>query len=167
MYIKKRRRYGIIEYVIQRGDDLIRLSVRFGVPVCMLIYANGLREKRDFGVGKRLQIPNADFCAHCTRGYLVREGDTVYGIAEKNGMAMHELLALNGLAQPNELHAGMRLTVEPTPGDFIYTVKPAETLFDIAQRFGISEEEIMQKNGIGEEIYPGMQLRLQKREYEV
>jgi hypothetical protein len=44
-------------YVVQRGDTLFRISVRFGVPLADLVAANNIRNARLIWVGQRLTIP--------------------------------------------------------------------------------------------------------------
>ena len=59
--------------------------------------------------------------------------------------------------------AGNRAPVEQR-GPGWYTVKPSDTLYSIAWRYGLEHEQLAQWNGIGdnEPIFPGQRLRLLK-----
>ncbi|HIQ01236.1 MAG TPA: LysM domain-containing protein, partial [Anaerolineales bacterium] len=43
--------------------------------------------------------------------YTVREGDTLAGIAAAHGVSLEELIAANGLGDPNLIHAGQVLVI--------------------------------------------------------
>jgi LysM repeat protein len=43
--------------------------------------------------------------------YTVQDGDTLYDIAKKLGVSVDDLLALNNLANPNDLKLGQVLNV--------------------------------------------------------
>ncbi len=45
------------------------------------------------------------------RSYTVRKGDTIGGIAAKQGISAKQLMAMNDLTSPRQLKAGMKLTV--------------------------------------------------------
>ena len=44
----------------------------------------------------------------------------------------------------------------------VYTVRSGDTLYKIAKRYGVSTNQIMKLNSIGEEIRPGMKLKIPK-----
>ena len=48
--------------------------------------------------------------------YVVAEGDTLYGIAVRFGVDLAEIVAVNGLADPNDIQVGQELIV-PKSGD--------------------------------------------------
>ena len=47
-------------------------------------------------------------------------------------------------------------------GYTVYTVKSGDTLYKIAKNHGVSTNQIMKLNGIGENIRPGMKLKIPK-----
>lgn len=78
------------------------------------------------------------------RVYTVVEGDTVSGIAIRFGLDIETLRWSNpGLARnPDRLYPGDRLIILPVRGAY-HTVKPGETLAQIARRYGVAEEDII------------------------
>ncbi len=65
--------------------------------------------------------------------YTVREGDTLSSIATTHGVTLEELIAVNGLDDPNLIHAGQVLVIPglaalPLPTSTPFTVPPATPL---------------------------------------
>jgi N-acetylmuramoyl-L-alanine amidase len=49
-------------------------------------------------------------------GYTVRPGDTLWAIAERNGVPIETLVRVNRLADPNHIEPGQRLALGQRPG---------------------------------------------------
>jgi hypothetical protein len=49
------------DYVYE-GENLNALSVRLGVPACMLMRANGIYSEAWLLPGRRIAVPDRDFC---------------------------------------------------------------------------------------------------------
>jgi murein DD-endopeptidase MepM/ murein hydrolase activator NlpD len=96
--------------------------------------------------------------------YEVQPGDTLTGIASKFGLEdiyEDDLLVVEAwelLMQSNRpdivtkddlLQIGQKLRI-PRGNGVLHTVLSAETLFDIAENFGVDLEDIMAENGIGD-----------------
>ncbi len=91
--------------------------------------------------------------------YTVRPGDTLSAIARRFNVTVAALMQVNGLSNPNLIYAGQRLVIPtgaqapPVPtaapaGEQIYVVQPGDTLYRIAQRFGVAMTSIARANGI-------------------
>ena len=108
-----------------------------------------------------------------TKIYVVQPGDSLTKIADRFGMSVEELKRLNGLTS-NLIRPGQRLRVRaasgqgpqarppsaPT-GDAEYVVKRGDSLTKIADRFGMSVEELKRLNGLTSNlIRPGQRLRV-------
>lgn len=115
--------------------------------------------------------------AHPNCAYMVRRGDTLFGIAIRYGTNVYGLAALNGLYNPNFIYTGMVLRVPcggsnypPGPGDgqlpagicSYYLVRPGDYLKSIAPRFRTTWQAIAQVNRLYNPnwIYVGMRLAI-------
>jgi len=92
---------------------------------------------------------------------VVKPGETLSEIAERYGTSVERLMQLNGLRSAKDLWAGSRIQVPgagggsnargggvASSGSGNYTVKPGETLSEIAERHGTSVDRLMQLNNL-------------------
>ncbi|HET6381585.1 MAG TPA: LysM peptidoglycan-binding domain-containing protein [candidate division Zixibacteria bacterium] len=97
------------------------------------------------------------------RVITVQPGDTLSGIAARNGVTVDDLVALNGIANPNRIFAGQRLKVgsappagHPAPQQAVlrtHRVAFGENLTWIARRHGTTIAAIAAANGISNPSY--------------
>ena len=85
-----------------------------------------------------------------TVGYEVSRGDCLSILAERFGVKLSDLMAVNGLSEDSILKEGRRLVI-PVPGIRYYTVKPGDTLWGLALKFGVTVEALQSVNNISEE----------------
>ncbi|MBI1777523.1 MAG: peptidoglycan DD-metalloendopeptidase family protein [Proteobacteria bacterium] len=76
---------------------------------------------------------------------IVRPGDTLYRIAQREGVPARALIDANGLTPPYVLQPGRALR---RPEQRFYTVQPGDTLTLIARRFGVDMSTLVQVNGL-------------------
>lgn len=91
--------------------------------------------------------------------YRVKTGDTLFRIAEENGVSVYNILANNGITLDTPLVVGQTIVIL-TP-EITHTVKTGETLIGIANEYGISLNELYRNNpqlGGNNNIYPGQSL---------
>ena len=144
-----------ITYKVEKGDTLYSISRKYQITVAELRTANNLSENDVIKVGQKLIIPDADIGtaaalsqtktsagtapAGKTIVITVQKGDTLYGIARKNGMSVADLMALNNLDSSSVIKVGQKLKV--TEGGAASTTssstktsdsaKPGETVIKI------------------------------------
>lgn len=143
-----------MEYMLRRGDTMEMLSVRFGVPVCMIMRANPGKAMRP---GCVLTIPPITFCEK-TRQYTVCCDDTLFAIARKYGTTMYDISRMNPEIAREGLREGMVLRLPERMQ--IYTCKPTDTIGTVCEKFGITEERLRSYNTLEKNLYQGLQLRI-------
>ena len=133
-----------ITYKVEKGDTLYSISRKYQITVAELRTANNLSENDVIKAGQKLIIPDADIgtavalSSTKTAGnaapagkiteYVVKKGDTLYGIARKNGMAVADLMALNNLDSSAVIKVGQKLKVaKSTVETAVKTSEPAKT----------------------------------------
>ena len=82
--------------------------------------------------------------------YIVKQGDTLYGISNQFGVNVNELAELNNIRGSN-LQIGQVLKIPSKNGEnpsnmFIYTVKKGDSLYSIAQRYNTTVKAIQELN---------------------
>ncbi len=115
-----------IIHVVQRGENLYRISLRYGVPVSVIAARNGIVNTSRIYVGQRLIIsggsgviiPPTQPPATGTGIYVVQRGDTLARIAQRFGTTVAVLAQLNGIVNVNLIFVGQQLRV-PGPGGVV------------------------------------------------
>ena len=118
-----------ITYKVEKGDTLYSISRKYQITVAELRTANNLSENDVIKVGQKLIIPDADIGTAAalsstktagtstpastakTVEYVVAKGDTLYGIARKNGMTVADLMSINNLDSSAVIKVGQKLKV--------------------------------------------------------
>ncbi len=104
-------------HVVERGDTLLSVAARYGVSVSQLATLNGLHWNSWVYVGQQLAIPGGQVPsttpnppATGEQVYVVRAGDTLFGIARAHGTTVSALSAANGLTT-HTIYVGQRLKI--------------------------------------------------------
>lgn len=79
--------------------------------------------------------------------YIIEYGDTLYSIARKFNTTISNILYFNHNINPNVIYPGQTIFIAESPPEaIIYTVKPGDTLYSIAQSFGTSVQNLITFN---------------------
>lgn len=108
-------------YVVRPGDTLFRIALRFNTTTATLAQLNGITNANVIRVGQTLVIPVGG-------GTGAPPPPTVAPAATQAG--------------------GVVATSAPPPASNTYVVRPGDTLFRIALRFGVPLRSLIQANGI-------------------
>ena len=153
------------EVAVKPGETLSEIAERYGTSVQRLMQLNNLRSPQDLWAGSRIQVPGAAGSSGSRGGgsgnYTVKPGETLSEIAERHGTSVQRLMQLNNLRSPQDLWAGSRIQVPGAAGasgggggtrtttvKANYTVKPGETLSELAERYGTSVPRLMELNNL-------------------
>lgn len=140
-------------YTVKSGDTLWKIANAKGISVDDLKKANNLTNN-SLTLGQILKIPKKS-APEIPSGntYTVKSGDSLYEIANKYKTTVAELKSINNLTSEN-LKIGQVLKVpndngaSVTPPENIYTVKSGDSLYKIANQFGVSVADIMTANNL-------------------
>ena len=76
--------------------------------------------------------------------YVVRSGDTIYGIAKQKEVPVKSLIAANNLIAPDKLSIGQQLSIPR--GVNSYKVKSGDSLYSISDMYGVPVSVIAEAN---------------------
>jgi murein DD-endopeptidase MepM/ murein hydrolase activator NlpD len=114
-------------YVVQSGDTLYAIAIRFHTTVAILKQLNGLNSD-DILTGQKLTLPSASGApavaqptasapapaasvAPNVNGYVIQPGDSLYRIAQRYGTNLRALADLNGIPNPDLTSVGDGIAV--------------------------------------------------------
>lgn len=90
--------------------------------------------------------------------HVIQRNESLTSIANLYHTTVHDIVEANELPNPNNLVVGQSIVI-PIIGSF-YTVKAGDTLLSIAQKFGVSPQQIATANRIqvNQPLRPGLRL---------
>ena len=171
-----------LAHVVKRKETLSSIARRYGLSVTELAGFNpGLDRTTGLKAGAEIRIPGiaalrryaaSDKAGAASNGiHIVRIGETLGGIAQRNRMSVAQLRAANNLSG-NMIRVGQRLRVpggtaapaasksrrvtasSPAPAKkgkaaaTTHVVRRGDTLSELARRYGVSVRSIMSANGL-------------------
>ena len=103
-------------YTVKAGETLSEIADRYGTSVDRLVQLNGLRDANDLWAGSRIQVPGASARPRVAvnknaKTHRVQPGESLSSIADRYGVSMQRLIAINGISNPNQVMAGSTLTL--------------------------------------------------------
>ena len=135
---------------VKSGETLSDIADRYGVSVRTLMRLNGISNPDHVEIGSRLQVPGPKVNAGSGR-HRVTTGETLSSIAGRYRISEKDLMAVNGLRNPNHIEIGQTLklpanavtarpafkpvAVKPVPGATQHKVAKGQTLTQIAKAY--------------------------------
>ena len=144
------------EYVVKKGDTLWGISNQYGVSVTELAEMNNV-DASSLKIGQVLLIPiKAGVNPDNMFMYTVKKGDSLYSIAKVYGTSVNKIKELNYL-KSDLLSVGQVLRIPENyineedlylPSFISYTVKKGDTLYGIANKYGLNVSTVVHDNGL-------------------
>jgi LysM repeat protein len=180
------------EVKVQPGETLSEIADRLGVSMKRLMEVNNISDPDHVEAGTSLRLPSGARASSGTRGgagggttVTVGEGETLSDIADRHGISMSSLIALNSLTDPDHVEVGQvlklkgtprsaastpRATTQPsnfsyTPGASAHVVRKGESLSAISRGTGVPLGQLVALNAISDpnNVPAGSTLRLTGR----
>jgi len=108
---------GQVTHVVQRGENLFRIALRYNTTVEAVANANGITNPALIYVGQKLVIspqgvqPPAPSAGETA--YVVQPGDNLFRIALRYNLGYLYLAQYNGIANPSNIYVGQTLRIPP------------------------------------------------------
>ncbi|SDB16770.1 membrane-bound lytic murein transglycosylase D [Desulfonatronum thiosulfatophilum] len=180
---------GFQRYQVRRGDSWWVLSSRFNTPIDVLKRINN-KNTNTLRIGESLMVPGSPAVVAAAQNagnsaatqerasqranYVIQSGDTLWQLSRKFGVTVQTLAQANGISEKQTLQVGQRMYIPQvdragstarasvTPKVVQYKVRNGDNLWRIAQRFGVTTNNLvawnkLPRNGL---IRPGDNLKI-------
>lgn len=139
-----------VTYTVKSGDTLYKIANNYGVSVDSIKKLNNLTSN-NLTIGMQLYIPEGTTIKETDYiVYKVEPGDTLYKIARKYNTSEEAIKEYNKLTS-NILKVDQVLqipTENSTNENNVYTVRSGDTLYKIANNYGVTVQELMNLNNL-------------------
>ena len=139
-------------YVVKKGDSLYSIARRFNTTVNELISLNNLTST-NLSIGQVLKLPSGEEQNEYDL-YTIMNGDSLYSIANKFNVSVNDLIDYNALPT-TILTVGETIKIPKNGVDGkenVYVVKPGDTLYKIANTYGVSINDLKTANNLTSNI---------------
>lgn len=129
-------------YTVKKGDSLYSIATKYNTTVDKLKDINNLSSNL-LNIGQKLKIFSS--VSDSNNVYVVKKGDTLYGIANKFNTSVDSIKKANNLTS-SSLSIGQKLIINGS--DNTYTVKKGDTLYGIANKYDTTVKKLKEMNNL-------------------
>lgn len=141
---------GDVYYVIQPGDTLTRIALRFGVTADAIIAANSISDPNTLYVGTQLIIPGVDWVQGVLEVRSVPFGETFRSLQRRYRLSESVMTHLGGLVSPNQLYMGYPMLMATQRGENLSgaraAVAPGTSLLEMAVKNNANPWRVVAEN---------------------
>lgn len=104
-------------YTVKSGDNLGSIAQKFGMTLAQIVSLNNISDPNKIRVGQVLKVyatSSGGETSKPTTTYIVKAGDSLSSIAQRHGMTLAQIVALNNISDPNKIQVGQVLKVYAT-----------------------------------------------------
>ncbi len=155
-------------YIVQQGDTLNSIALRFGISPTELAAANNISDLDALNIGQQLVIPGLEGITGLLTSEVLPFGTSLTGLIRQYDLQQQDLVFLNRLSSPSETIAGLKFIIpideDATPLSPLTAPKPDSTLIEIALRSGASPWSLIADNQLqgSWDVLPGEMLYMQE-----
>ncbi len=161
-------------HVVQKGEFLGAIAVLYNVESVQIIRLNELVSPDQLAIGQKLKLPEGAILLELATEepaagegliHVVKEGETLSGIAVKYEVRLSTLVEANNLGNADQLALGQELFVPgvvpvTSESQRIHVVQAGETLLSIAELYLLPLQALQSANNLedGELLKEGQEL---------
>jgi len=129
-------------YQVETGETLETIAQKLNTDVETLKNLNGIKTNMSLMPGSFLIVPMVD---DRFTTYIVKSGDSIYGISQRFGVDPNMILRLNGLEKDNFIYPNQEILIPNDKYNF-YITKQGDSIASVAERLNTNVMDLMNKN---------------------
>jgi len=103
---KEEQRPLILKHVVQRGETLWEIALKYGIDVDTIVANNDIPDIDRLQIGQELTILTIRGAIH-----TVRRGESLWDISRTYNVSIDEIAAVNGIADPSRIQVNQQLII--------------------------------------------------------
>jgi len=139
-------------YVVQSGDTLSSIAIRFGLSLDQLIQSNPSVDPNNLRIGENLVIPGLEGIRGTLQTEAVNFGDTLASLSRRFQISEDMLVRLNHLTSPAELYVGANFIIpqseQVTANRKMTSLSPGQSLLELAVLNGTDPWTLIGSNAL-------------------
>ena len=140
-------------YIIQEGDTLYNVALRFNVSLDDLITANPSIDPNVLAAGQQVVIPGLEGVTGVLQTEVVPFGDSLKSLSRRTRVSNSQLIKLNRLVSPTELYVGASMILPVQEGETDLTSRAnlasGESLLELAVKQNSDPWTLASVNSLG------------------
>ena len=129
-------------YQVQANDTLESIAQSLNTNVDVLKRLNGISDNMQLMPGSFIIVPVTD---DRFTTYIVKQGDTIYGIAREYGVDDDVLLKINGLNKEDYIYPNQEIII-PNKNYKFYVTTEGDTLESVVRNLNIDYNNLLGNN---------------------
>ncbi len=139
-------------YKVKSGDSLWKIANEYNTTVDTLTSINNLTNS-NLTINQQLFIPKTDnLGVNSQKTYVVKSGDILYSIANKNGVNILDLKTANNKTIDNLSVGEVLIIPNSSTGEINYVVQLGDNLYNIANKYGVTINDIKTLNNLSSDL---------------
>jgi murein DD-endopeptidase MepM/ murein hydrolase activator NlpD len=123
-------------YIVQTGDTLYSIALRFGISLTALTEANAITDPNQLYPGQEIIIPGLEGVSGLLTTETLAFGDSLAAMATRTNTPYQTLVRINRITSPFELYAGMNIILPQPEGESVLNnqiaIRSGQTLLEAA-----------------------------------
>jgi murein DD-endopeptidase MepM/ murein hydrolase activator NlpD len=137
-------------YIVQAGDTLNEIAIRFGVSNEEILSANAITDPNSLFIGQSIIIPGLEGITGVLTSEVLPLGTSLSQLTRQYRLRQSDLILLNRLTSPSEMIAGISIIVPINETQYqlepILPLRPGESTLEAAILAGISPWTLVDQN---------------------
>lgn len=130
-------------YQVAPNDTIVSIAGKFNTTIDEIRKINGMNLNTMLVPGNYIVVPNVGNDLYTT--YTVVKGDNLYSIAQKNGITVQTLVAINGLEENAFIYPNQEILI-PRRDLGVYVTIEDDTINGVSEKSGVPVEELLREN---------------------
>lgn len=132
------------KYIVKNNESLNDIANNYHLDREIIRDVNNMYYDDMYYNGKEIVLPSSNDYFDI---YVVKEGDTLYGISKRYNMSLDLLASLNGIKNVDYIYKDQKILI-PKNNYLYYMTVEGDTIDSVSKEFNINKEKLLKENPV-------------------